>query len=208
MGMFGRSRRGTTRGTETRIGVATVTGSSMIDNDEHRSGRNVEVRENAFNELNLGTIPHDLTLEVRLPDRAPFEVTRRVKVPAKATGRQGYELPVGLDLPVVVRSDDQDDFEIDWKTFLGSPNGKAAVRKAASDASFTEATNYTEAVPGMKDQTWANSAAGIPVWLEAVRQGNMSRKEFDQQVDTLSRIGQMDPGLAAEGKRTLEAEGF
>ena len=180
----------------------------MTDNVEHRGGRNVEVRDNAFNQFNLGTIPHHLTLEVRIPGRAPYEVTQRVNVPAKATGRQGYELPAGLEVPVKLRGDDPDDVEIDWKAFLASDGRKAAVQKAASEASFATAKQYTETVPGMQEQTWANAAAGLPMWLEAVRQGKMKRKAFDQQVDTLSRIGQMDPELAAEGKRTLDAEGF
>jgi len=179
----------------------------MIDNVEHRGGRNVEVRDNAFNQFNLGTIPHDLTLEVRISGRAPYEVSQRVKVPAKATGRQGYELPIGLELPVTVRGDNPDDIEIDWKTFLASDDRKAQVQKAASDASFAKAKQYTE-ITGMQEQTWANAAAGLPVWLAAVRGGNMTRQDFDQQVDTLSRIGQMDPELAAEGKRTLDAEGL
>lgn len=206
MAIFGRLRRGNDDATV--AGVAIVTSSSMIDNVEHRGGRNVEVRDNALNQFSLGTIPHDLTLEVRIPGRAPYEVNQRVKVPAKATGRQGYELPAGLELPVKLRGDDPDDVEIDWKTFLASDGRKAAVQKAASEVSFAEAKQYTETVPGMQEQTWANAAAGLPLWLEAVRQGNMTRKAFDQQVDVLSRIGQMDPELAAEGKRTLDAEGF
>jgi hypothetical protein len=180
----------------------------MIDNDEHRTGRNIEVRENVFNQFNLGTIPHDLTLEVRIPDRAPFEVTKRFGVPAKATGSQGYELPVGLELPVTVRGDDADDVDIEWKSFLASDDSKASIKKASSDASYAKAKAHTELVPGMTEQTWANAAMGMPMWMEAVRRGNMKRKDFDQQVDTLSRIGQMDPELAAEGKRTLDAEGL
>ena len=207
MAIFGRRRRGSDAKDAPVAGVAIVTRSSMIGNLERRSGRNVEVHENALNQFNLGTIPHDLTLEVRIPGRAPFEVALRVKVPAKATGRQGYELPAGLELPVTFRGDDADGVEIDWKTFLESDDRKAAVQNAASEASHAKAKAYTEAVPGMTEQAWAGSAAGMPVWLEEVRRGNMTREAFEQQVDTLSRIGQMDPNLAAEGKRTLDAEG-
>jgi len=204
MAIFGRKRRES----EGAAGAAIVTNSSMVTNSERSSGRNVEVRENAFNQFNLGTIPHDLTLEVRIPGRDPFEVTQRAKVPARATGRQGYELPVGLELPVTLREENGTDVEIDWKTFLASDGRKAAVQKAAADASHAHAKEYTEAVPGMTEKTWASAAAGMPNWMEAVRQGSMKRKAFDQQVDTLSRIGQMDPELAAEGKRILDSEGF
>lgn len=203
--MFGRkSKNGAGQ-----AGVATVTNSSMVANVITKTGvyKNVEERENVLNGFNLGTIPHDLTLEVRIAGRAPFEVTKRFAVPAKATGRQGYELPVGLELPVTLAGNDSNSVEIEWKTFLASPDSKKAVKKASSQQSFDEAKKYTEAA-GLTEQTWANAAAGMPMWIEAVRQGKMKRKAFDQQVDTLSRIGQMDPELAAEGKRTLDAEGF
>lgn len=185
-----------------------VTGSSVVRNVERRGvERNVEVSENLLNYVDLGTVPHDLTLDVRLPGRAPFEVTVREKVPAKATGRHGLELPVGVELPVKAGATPEH-VEIDWKAFLASPDRKAAVSKAASDASYAAAKQYTDSVPGMKEQTWAGSAAGLPSWMEWVRQGKLKRKEFDQQVDMLARIGQMDPELAAEGKRTLDAEGY
>jgi hypothetical protein len=66
MAIFGKRRREDA----TVVGVARVTKSSSVANVERGSGRNVEVRENAFNQFNLGTSPHDLTLEVRLPGRA------------------------------------------------------------------------------------------------------------------------------------------
>ena len=209
MGLFGRKSGGKSGSGEGHVGTATVTGSSMVPNVITKTGvyHNVEERENALNAFNLGTIPHDLTLDVRIAGRAPFEVTKRFAVPAKATGRQGYELPVGLELPVTLAGDDPSKVEIEWKAFLAAPDSKKAVQKAASQQSFDEAKKYTEAA-GLTEKTWANAAAGMPMWVEAVRQGKMKRKAFDQQVDTLSRIGQMDPELAAEGKRTLDAEGF
>jgi hypothetical protein len=202
MAIFGKRRREESDW----AGVAIVTKSSSVANKVRGSHPNVEERENEFNAIGLGTIPHDLTLEVRIPGREPFEITKRVKVPARATGRQGYDLPLGVELPVTPRGDD--DVEIDWKQFLKSPGRKTAVQKAAADESYARVKEYTEAIPGRTEQTWASAAAGMPNWMEAVRQGKMKRKAFDQQVDTLTRIGQMDPELAAEGKATLDAEGF
>jgi hypothetical protein len=46
------------------------------------------------------------------------------------------------------------------------------------------------------------------MWMASVRSGGMKRKQFDQQLDTLLRLGQMDPALADDAKRTLDAEGF
>jgi len=189
-------------------GIAVVTGSRAVDNVERAGGTNVEVRSNSLNQFNLGTIPHDLALEVRLPGLAPFAVAQRIAVPAKATGRQGYQLPVGVALPIVLTGNDPTDFTIDWKAFLESPDRKAAVQRAAAEESRANAKAYTEMVPGMTEQTWASAAAGLPMWMHAVRTGKMKRKAFDQQVDTLSKIGQMDPVAAAEAKRALDAEGF
>jgi hypothetical protein len=135
-------------------------------------------------------------------------VTGGFKVPAKATGRQGYALPPGVTLPIVVQDAQAQDFDIDWKAFLASPDRKAAVQRAAAEQSSLEAQRYTELVPGLKEQAWASAAQGVPMWMAAVRNGSMKRKAFDQQLHTLLRLGQMDPALAEEAQRTLAAEGF
>ena len=181
----------------------------MVKNVETRGvHHSEEIRENALNQFNLGKIPHDLTLEVHLPGQVPFTVTRRVGVPARATGRQGYQLPVGVELPITYSEDNPRDFDIDWKAFLDAPERKAAVQRAAAQEGAARATAYTQSVPGMTEKTWASAAAGLPNWMEAVRTGKMKRKAFNTQVDTLSRIGQMDPDLAESSKQTLDAEGF
>jgi hypothetical protein len=189
--------------------TALVTGSSSVKNVE-TSGvhRNDEIRENALNQFNIGKIPHDLTLEVRLPEQPPFTVTKRIGVPARATGRQGYQLPVGVELPITYAQDNPEDFDIDWSAFLDSPDRKASVQRAAAQESAAQATAYTQSVPGLTEKTWASAAAGLPNWMEAVRSGKLKRKVFNTQVDTLSRIGQMDPELAAWSKQTLDAEGL
>lgn len=166
------------------------------------------VHENAFNAVGLGSIPHRLTLEVTVPGQAPFEVSGEFKVPARATGRSGYTLPPGLRLPVAVTGTTARDVVIDWDAFLASPDRKAEVKRASARRSAEEATAYTNLVPGLKEKTWASAAQGVPMWMQAVRTGSMKRTAFDQQVDTLTRIGQMDPTLAAESKQALDAEGF
>lgn len=190
--------------------VAVVTASEMSTDIEHRTAvtRDQSVRENSFNALGVGTIPHRLTLEVSVPGEAPFEVHGEFRVPAKATGRSGYTLPPGLQVPVTVTDPDIHTIELDWDAFFASPGWKAEVQRASARQSAAEATAYTNAVPGMKEQTWASAAQGVPMWMQSVRTGSMTRKAFDQQVDTLTRIGQMDPALAEESKRALDAEGF
>ncbi len=182
----------------------------MVTANEGERGvaTNHTVVGNDLNALGIGSIPHHLTLEVTIPGHAPFEVTREFKVPAKATGRSGHTLPPGLQLPVIVNDAATQDIDVDWKGFLASPERKAAVQRAAAEQSSAEAKEYTNAVPGMKEQTWASAAQGVPMWMNAVRTGSMKRKAFDQQLDGLLRLGQMDPVLAEEAKQQLDAEGL
>lgn len=192
------------------VAYAVVTESRMASDAEHETGvqRNHSVERNELNALGLGTIPHLLTLEVHIPGRDAFTTSGRYKVPAKATGSSGYELPPGLRLPIVVRDPASSDFDIDWKAFNASPDRKAAVKKAAADRSSAEATAYTNSVPGMKEQTWAASREALPLWMDMVRNGQLKRKNFDRDLNTLVRIGQMQPDLADWGKQTLDSEGF
>lgn len=206
MGLFERLR-GASRDDAPRA-TAIVTASANLGDRVVRNEviRDYEVHANELNAIGIGKIKHELTLDVHVPGRAPFEVSGRFNVPAKATGRSGYTLPVGLELPVDV--DDDNNIEVDWKAFLASPDRKAQIKRAAAEDSAQQATAYTNAVPGMKDQAWASAATGMPMWMQAVRDGKMKRKAFNQQVDALTRIGQMDPELAAQGKATLDAEGW
>jgi hypothetical protein len=209
MGLFG--RRKPNGASEASGGATALVKASTMATDEERTrgvSTNHQVRQNALNAINLGSIPHILTLEVTVPGHEPFEVTRECKVPAKATGRSGYTLPPGLVLPVIVRDHATHDIDIDWDAFLASPDRKAAVQRAAADESSRHAQRYTESVPGMKEQTWASAAQGLPLWMNAVRTGSMKRKAFDQQINTLLRLGQIDPAQAEQAKRELDAEGL
>jgi hypothetical protein len=209
MALFGRRRSGTASGPSSGV-TALVKASTMATDEEHTRGVTINhhVQKNALNAINLGSIPHILTLEVTIPGEQPFEVTREYKVPARATGRSGYTLPPGVVLPVIVRDAATHDVAIDWDAFLASPDRKAAVRRAAADESSRQAQRYTESVPGLKQQTWASAAQGLPMWVNAVRTGSMKRKAFDQQINTLLRLGQIDPAQAEQAKRELDADGF
>ncbi|MEP1122613.1 MAG: hypothetical protein ABJH68_01820 [Ilumatobacter sp.] len=195
-----------------RDGVAVITASRNFS-EPIRSGhtqvlRDVEARESSLAQFDLGSILHELTLEVRVPDRTTVVVTRREKVPARATGRSGFELPIGLELPITLTGVGPDDFDIGWKAFLGSPDRKNVVRRAVAEEQAAQVRSYVDSQPGMREQTWSAAATGMPLWMQLVRDGRMQRAAFDRQVDTLTRIGQMDPELAAEGKRILDADGF
>ncbi len=44
----------------------------------------------------------------------------------------------------------------------------------------------------------------LPVWVQAVKGGNMKRKEFDKTVELEVRLGRMDPADAEEAYRELD----
>ena len=60
----------------------------------------------------------------------------------------------------------------------------------------------------MKETTWAAAEQTMPYMLEQVRTGKWKRKTFDEQVDQLNRLGQIDPELRASSIAALDAEGF
>lgn len=189
--------------------VAIVRESQAVDNVEQPGVRtNYSVEHNELWYLNLGRRPHRLVLEVRIPGTEPYTVERSERVPVRATSGSSITLATGLTLPLLVDPSAPQSFEIDWKGFLGSPEAKQQVKEATSRESYDAVRRQTENTPGMTEQTWASATAGAPMWMQAVRDGKMKRKAFNSQVDTLSRIGQMDPDLAARCKAQLDAEGY
>jgi hypothetical protein len=201
--LFGRAKATDHDGVE---GSAVVVASSLLEATDEHAGKNNDYTT-LLGTFNLGVVPHDLTLEVHVVGRESFTVDKRERVPARAAGNR-WQLPVGIELPVRVSSGTADGVDIQWAQFLDAPDRKREVDNAAARESAAEVRRSVEAVPGMQAQTWAAAAMGMPLWMNAVRTGSMTRKEFDQQVDGLTRIGQMDPELAAQGKATLSTEGF
>lgn len=203
MGLFSRKRRVDT----TPRDVAVITASSTWgERPQHGVYKNDRVDHNEFNAIGLGSIPHALTLEVRPLNGDPFTFEGEFKVPAKATGSTGYTLPVGLELPVDI--DDGGAVEVDWKAFLDHPDRKRQVKNAVAREQSAAATAYTNSQPGMKEATWAAAEQTMPYMLDQVRTGKWKRKMFDEQVDQLNRLGQIDPDLWASSKATLDSEGL
>lgn len=202
MGLFSRKRKADDTPRETAL---VLESSTWGDRAQHGTYTNDRIESNELNAFGIGSIPHRLKLEVRPLSGTPFEVEGEFKVPAKATGSTGYTLPTDLELPVTIEGDK---VEIDWKAFLDNPDRKRQVKNAVAREQSAAATAYTNSQPGMKEATWAAAEQTMPYMLEQVRTGKWKRKTFDEQVDQLNRLGQIDPELWASSKAALDAEGF
>ncbi len=208
MGFFRRSSSSSS--TPNSVRAVAVVRRSKADSNVVGTGvtLNASENENPLNALGFGSIRHTLTLEVRVPGREPFEVTRAEKVPSKATGTNGYQLPPGLELPITMTGPDSNDFQIDWKVYLSSPDRKANFDGVVANNQKRATAAYVESNPALQAQSWAQMAQMMPIMMNAVRSGQSTRESFDAQVDDLLGSKQMDPELAAECKRTLDAEGL
>lgn len=159
-----------------------------------------------LDELGIGKRRYGFVLEVTPPGGEPYEVDIETKIPAKAesAGRARLkDLAPGLELPVRIDSSNPQNVEIDWPAFLDDPNRKKAVAKASSDHNVER---YREEVATTETgrRLIEGNRQALPVWVQAVKGGNMKRKEFDKTVEMEVRLGRMDPADAEEAYRQLD----
>ena len=189
-------------------GTAVIRQSQKIEDGTDEHGRRGQFMLNDMRDAGLwGKHRYDLTLEIQIPETAPYEVSGRFKTPAKA-GRTGLVshrgLQPGLQLPVKVDPNDPQQIAIDWDAFLASPDRKAAVKEAAQGESVNANKRMLEANPELAQQLRANNAVAVVGWARAVKAGKMSREEFDKTVDLEVRVGRMDPADAEAARATLD----
>ncbi len=206
MGLFRREKKaGAAAGSGA---TAVVVASRYGKNVEHATGvqTNVSEESNELWALGRGTIPHVLTLEVTTPDADPFEVEGAYRVPAKATPSSNV-LPAGIEVPVVVDPTTRA-VEIDWDAFFARSGWKNEVKRAAAQQQMANERERFEADTPMKDATWDAARQAIPVWLGAVRGGQMTRASVEEELDGFLARGHMDPADAADLRRQMDAEGL
>jgi hypothetical protein len=147
---------------------------------------------------------------VRIPDREPYEVEGRFKVPRKAentghlAGGVGQPLRPGIELPVSVDPADQSSIEIDWKRFLATPGRKDAQRAATQSAKNRQLAEQLAGNPKLTEQLRANNRLAVQSWAAAVKAGSLSREEFEQTVNLELETGRMDPADADAARRELD----
>jgi hypothetical protein len=188
-------------------GTARVLGSRAVPNADRAGVRTGdEVSHNELWYLNMGKRPHLLRLEVRFPGAEPYETEIRAKVPAKYAPGSAVKLPAAIELPVRRTGKGPEDIEIEWKAFADRPDVKRELKRAAAkehNASVRE--GLERANPGQQAMLREANAAQLPGLVQMVRDGRLKRKAFDEQMQTLVTLGQLDEGLLAAAKADLDA---
>ncbi len=189
-------------------GTAVIRESRKIEDGTDEHGRRGDYLLNNMRDAGLwGKHRYVFTLEIQVPEIAPYEISGEFKTPAKA-GRTGVlshrGLEPGLELPVKVDRADRQRIAIDWDAFLASPDRKAAVKEAVQGESANANKRMLDANPDLAQQLRANNAAAVLVWANAVKAGKMSREKFDKTVDLEVKVGRMDPADAEAARATLD----
>lgn len=64
-------------------------------------------------------------LEVHRPDRPPYELARKVRVPTKVEGilfLRSHKIPAGTEVPLRITGPAAEDVELDWNAYLAIPH--------------------------------------------------------------------------------------
>jgi hypothetical protein len=64
-------------------------------------------------------------LEVHRPDRPPYELARKVRVPTKVEGTlflRSHKIPTGAEVPLRITGPEEEDVELDWDAYLAIPH--------------------------------------------------------------------------------------
>jgi hypothetical protein len=186
-------------------GVAVIRESHRIGREEANQGEPWpwEISLNV-----IGSRRYDLTLEVTAPGAEPYLVSGRFKVPKKAENvgffSAGNKIPAGVELPVRVHPGDRQKIEIEWERWRTSPGHKAAMRagRAKTDAAYMR--DHLTKHPKLQAKLRANNQIAAMAWVEAVRLGNLTREQFDQQLALEVEHGRMDPADADAARGTLD----
>ena len=164
-----------------------------------------------FEVVNLvGTRKYRFALEVQIPDRDPYDVEGEFKVPRRAentgllAGEVAKPLQPGVELPVRVDPADPSTVEIDWDKYLATPGRKDAQKAANQSAKNRQMAAHLEKNPKLAAKARAGNKGAVQAWAGAVKMGNMTREEFDAQVDQEIEAGRMDPADAEAARETLD----
>lgn len=157
---------------------------------------------------------HKLKLEIRLPDREPYEVEGKFKVPANVQfGKRApfllrplmkrSPIPVGITLPVIVDPAKPDDVTIDWDGFLAD-GGRDDMKKGNEDAARARLKQtYPEQTARMREVALAD----IPRLVVGVKGGSIKLKDAQQSIDSYEHNGYLEPEEAEAALAELRSLG-
>ena len=155
-----------------------------------------------------GTRPYRFKLEVRVPDRDPYEIEGVFKVPRKTenTGllESASALQAGIELPVRINPDDGDEVAIDWDAYMATPGRKDAHRAAGASRQHQLMREQLERNPKQMAKLQAQNRGVVQAWAGAVKAGNLSREDFEASVKMEVDSGRMDPADADAARRSLD----
>jgi hypothetical protein len=142
-----------------------------------------------------GTL-YEFSLDVTLPGHETYQIDNiRSRVPAKAEKVgvfASHPIPLTLEVPVLVASDDGEQVVIDWKAFVALPDKTQRLLAARERALAVSAQRRAEANPDQFAALRAQNKQAVATWAEHVRRGSMTRKQFDESSLVLVRLGHMD----------------
>jgi len=147
-----------------------------------------------------------LELEVTVPGRDPYRVRGEFRAPHKAerTGLTRASLSRGLELPVRVDPGDDSKVEVDWDRFAASPDRKQALDGARQSRQAEVVKGQLESKPELQAKMQAGNRQALAAWVGAVKMGNMSREEFERDVQLELDNGRMDPADAEAARKSLD----
>lgn len=153
----------------------------------------------------LRGIPYRFVLEVHRPGVAPYRIARSERIPAKVEGTYtGYEyrVPSGATVPLTLTGPGPEDFAIDWDGYLAHPDRLRQTKRLkvenqwdAIGAQFEQNTK-----PAMVAKIRSGSQQAVISWAHAVRNGAMTREQFEQSAEQKLRMGHL---LAADYERAV-----
>lgn len=209
MGLFDRFLPRSGGSSEPDDGYALVLGSSAYADVEREGvivGESVSSSELWW--LNMGKRPHELRLEVHLPGEQPYETTGRYRVPVRFCHGAEMQLPTELRLPVKRTGSGPDAFKIDWGAFASTREDRKEVkRQAARQTNDRIVDDLERRYPEQQQMLRDNNTAALVNWVAAVKAGSMKRKEFEQSVNTLLRLKQIDEDAVAAARAELDTTG-
>lgn len=155
---------------------------------------------------------YDFVLEVRPPAGEAYQVRHRERVPKKVTNpglSMEQKVPDGIDLPGWVRVDDPQTVAIDWSGYGGSAEAKEALADAAQVETDHKYAQHVLAKqkPKMQETLRAGAWSSVSSLAAVVRDGQLSREEWEQTAQSNLRKTLITPEQYAAAAEIAEGRG-
>jgi hypothetical protein len=189
-------------------GTAVIVASNRdpdVDPNWHESWRD----DGLFGELSelVAGVVYEFTLEVTVPGHDTYQMPGvRSRVPSKAERislLETHPIPLTLEVPVAVASDDGAKIAIDWKAFIALPDKAKRLKEARVRALQIAAQRHAQKMAAANPPS-PDAQNPAMAWANAVRAGSLTRQQFDESTMRLLALGKLSNAdyLAAEARLT------